>query len=157
MGKYVTGVLRDNRRGATDDSDHVLQVEHASGTTLNVFCPPDLCEDLLPGQTYELIIRGTAFPSFDVVPDDCLRYYSKRPNDDYAGWEGEVVGVNAQFEPGHLTAERLSLYQRGWLLVATQFGQIIMRSRVQRSQGVEVELGGIIRFGGCRLDLYGIV
>lgn len=156
MGTYVTGVLRDNRWGATDESDHVLQLEHESGESFIVFCPPNLCDDVVLDREYELIIRGTAFASPETAPDDCLRYYETKPSDSYSGWEGKVVEVGKRFQPGEWPKVRPALLKGRWLVVATRLGRIIVRSRILRQAGVSVKVGGLVRFGGCRFDLYAI-
>jgi len=157
MGNFVTGVLRDNRHGASDDADHVLQLEHANGHSLSIFSPPELCCDLELDQPYELIVRGTAFASPDLAPDDCLRYFESLPTGAYTGWQGKILDVRRAFRPRLLQKVRPALYKGGWLILATNVGKLIVRSRIVRPEGIEVAVDGYLRFNGCRFDLYAVV
>ncbi len=157
MRTFVTGILRDNRRGATEDADHVLQLEHRSGQTLNVFCPPELCDNLEIDADYELIVRGTAFASADVAPDECLRYFETAAEGEFSGSEGRILHIGRVFRPRAFQSVRPALYQGRWLVLATQFGQMIVRSRILRPEGVALAVGGYLRYNGCRLDLYAVV
>lgn len=157
MGNFVTGVLRDNRPGATDEADHVLQLEHASGHSLSIFSPPELCRDLEIDRTYEVIVRGTAFASPDLAPDDCLSYFPTLPDGEYAGWQGRIVSVGRAFRPRLFAKVRPTLFKGRWLIVATNLGNVLVRSRIARPEGTDVAVDGYLRFNGCRFDLYAVV
>lgn len=157
MGNFVTGVLRDNRPGASAEADHVLQLEHPDAGSLSIFSPPELCRDLVIDRTYEMIIRGMAFASPDLAPDDCLSYFPTLPEGDYAGWQGRVISVGRAFRPRLFQKVRPALFQGRWLIIATCMGRLIVRSRIARPEGISVAVDGYLRFNGCRFDLYAVV
>ena len=157
MGNFVTGVLRDNRTGASAEADHVLQLEHADGRSLSIFSPPELCRDLELDRSYEMIVRGTAFASPDLAPDDCLRYFETLPNGVYSGWQGKILSVGRAFRPRVFQKVRPALYKGRWLVLATSVGRLILRSRIVRPAGIDVAANGYLRFNGCRFDLYAVV
>ncbi len=108
-------------------------------------------------QPLDRIVRGTAFASADIAPDDCLRYFETAAEGEFAGSEGRILHIGRVFRPRAFQSVRPALYQGRWLVLATQFGQMIVRSRILRPEGVAVAVGGYLRYNGCRLDLYAVV
>ena len=157
MGNFITGILQDNRPGVTPGADHVLQLDTTRGQALSIFAPPDLCQDLEIDRAYEVVVRGTAFASPDQAPDDCLRYFAALPDGEYNGWQGRIVSMGRRFRPRLFQRVRPALFQGRWLVVATQMGRLIVRSRILRPEGVDVAVDGYLRFNGCRFDLYAVV
>lgn len=156
MGDFIHGVVEANIFGATPEADHILLLRHASGTVLTIFGPPDLCQDLLVGDESELILRATLFASPQQSPEDSLRYYDTAPDDDYPDWQCTIRALQWNAVNDCCARARPGLFQGHWLLAMSDYGDLLIRSRIHRAVGVNLRADGILRFGGCRLDLYGV-
>ncbi|SRR6266568_2259485 len=150
MGEFITGVLVENKDGATYQGiiyDRFLKLRLLDGQMLSIFDPiGPISTELKTGETYELILVTLA---------TAVKYFSaEAPPLESSQWQATVVKPKWRALEGSYQRARPQLYSHDRVLLASSLGHLLMNPG---DIGTPVSLGGVVQWNNVRLDLYAVV
>jgi hypothetical protein len=150
LGNFITGLLERNEDGATYEGvvyDRFLTLRHGNGQVLSIFDMGEPISTNLPtNEIYEMVLVAA-------VPGD-IQFFPARPPTSTGDCHGIVIETAWNATKGSYRRDRVELYGREWMLLATPLGHLLMNPT---EIGVLISVGGFVQWKDPRLDLYAVV
>jgi len=153
MGQFITGILVENKDGATYEGvvyDRFLKLRLPTGKVFSIFDGPNpISSGLVIGERYEVVLLSLLIPG-------TVRY-TELPSSSRANeiWQGTVI------EPKWRGKAKDYRFVRGydfedveWVLLGTTWGDLLI---YPKELAVPVEVGQTLHWESLRLDLLAVV
>ena len=156
MEKFITGVLVQNKAGATYEDvvyDRRLMIRLPDSHELSIFDFADpISTELHTDEVYTMVLIPFVVSVNLVLAPSLSGGIGETTKSN--SWQGTVIDSNWEAPKDAFHLVRAELYEQRWLLVATSYGNLILKLGI-----VEMALsaGTVIQWENTRLDLYAVV